>query len=181
MNLYRNFKTSHFRAQGIYRAQANNELKIVYPLDIGMEKEMAAHSSIFAWKILWMEEPGRLHTMGLQRVGQDWATLLSFLEIDEEWASSGRAGVSLPRALSILYHDFWGAVVLLRWYLLWKSVTLMLDEANLTWSRGWKTSKPEDPGIYRGIYRRACTCLSLRSCWSKRQTWGLSRNLTEKS
>ena len=46
MNLYRNFKISHFRAQGIYRAQANNELKIVYPLDIGMEKEMATHSSM---------------------------------------------------------------------------------------------------------------------------------------
>ena len=81
MNLYRNFKTSHFRAQGIYRAQANNELKIVYPLDIGVEKEMAIHSRILAWKIPWMEEPGRLHTMGLQRVGQDWATSLSFLEI----------------------------------------------------------------------------------------------------
>ena len=46
MNLYRNFKISHFRAQGIYRAQANSELKIVYPLDIGMEKEMATHSSM---------------------------------------------------------------------------------------------------------------------------------------
>jgi len=66
MNLYRNFKISHFRAQGSYRAQANNELKIVYPLDIGVKKEMATHSSILAWKILWMEEPGRLHTMGSQ-------------------------------------------------------------------------------------------------------------------
>ena len=80
-----------------------------------------------------------------RRVGQDWATSLSLLEIGEEWASSVTEGVSLPRALSILYHDFWGAVVLLRWCLLWKSVTLMLDEANLTWSRGWKTSKPEEP------------------------------------
>ena len=139
MNLYRNFKISHFRAQ------ANNELKVVYPLDIGVEKEMETHSSILAWKIPWMEEPGRLHTMGSQRVRQDWATSLSLLEIGEEWASSVREGVSLPRAISILYHDFWGAVVLLRWCLLWKWVTLMLDEANLTWCRGWKTSKPEEP------------------------------------
>ena len=32
---------------------------------------MATHSSILAWKIPWMEEPGRLHSMGSQRVGHD--------------------------------------------------------------------------------------------------------------
>ena len=37
----------------------------------GMEKEMATHSSTIAWKIPWMEEPGRLQSMGLQRVGHD--------------------------------------------------------------------------------------------------------------
>ena len=36
-----------------------------------LEKEMATHSSIFAWKITWMEEPGGLQSMGSQRVGQD--------------------------------------------------------------------------------------------------------------
>ena len=36
-----------------------------------LEKEMAAHSSILAWKIPWTEEPGRLQSMGLQRVGHD--------------------------------------------------------------------------------------------------------------
>ena len=34
-----------------------------------VEKEMATHSSILAWRILWTEEPGRLQSMGLQRVG----------------------------------------------------------------------------------------------------------------
>ena len=38
---------------------------------------MATHSSILAWKIPWMEEPGRLQSMGSQRVGFDWATSLS--------------------------------------------------------------------------------------------------------
>ena len=33
-----------------------------------LEKEMATHSSILAWKIPWMEEPGSLQSMGLQRV-----------------------------------------------------------------------------------------------------------------
>ena len=36
-----------------------------------LEKEMAPHSSIIAWKIPWAEEPGRLQSMGPQRVGHD--------------------------------------------------------------------------------------------------------------
>ena len=36
-----------------------------------LEKEMASHSSTLAWKIPWMEEPGRLCSMGSQRVGHD--------------------------------------------------------------------------------------------------------------
>ena len=36
-----------------------------------LEKEMAAHSSTLAWKIPWMEEPGRLQSMGPQRVRHD--------------------------------------------------------------------------------------------------------------
>ena len=36
-----------------------------------LEKEMATHSSILAWKIPWTEEPGRLLTIGSQRVGHD--------------------------------------------------------------------------------------------------------------
>ena len=36
-----------------------------------LEKEMATHSSILAWRIPWTEEPGRLQPMGSQRVGQD--------------------------------------------------------------------------------------------------------------
>ena len=39
-----------------------------------LEKEMAIHSSTIAWKIPWIEEPGRPQSMGLQRVRHDWAT-----------------------------------------------------------------------------------------------------------
>ena len=39
---------------------------------------MATHSSILAWRIPWTEEPGRLQSMGSQRVGHDWATSLHF-------------------------------------------------------------------------------------------------------
>ena len=40
-------------------------------LPLEVEKEMATHSSTLAWKIPWMEEPGRLPSMGLLRVGHD--------------------------------------------------------------------------------------------------------------
>ena len=44
-----------------------------------LEKEMAAHSSTLAWKIPWMEEPGRLQSMGSQRVRHDGASSLFFI------------------------------------------------------------------------------------------------------
>ena len=39
-----------------------------------LEKEMATHSSILAWRILWTEEPDRLQSLGSQRVGHDSVT-----------------------------------------------------------------------------------------------------------
>ena len=47
------------------------------------EKAMAPHSSTLAWKIPWMEEPGRLQSMGSLRVGYDWVTSLSLSCIRE--------------------------------------------------------------------------------------------------
>ena len=39
-----------------------------------LEEEMATHSSILAWEIVWTEEPGGLQSLGSQRVGQDLVT-----------------------------------------------------------------------------------------------------------
>ena len=39
-----------------------------------LEREMATHSSILAWKIPWIEEPGGIQSMGSQRVGHDLMT-----------------------------------------------------------------------------------------------------------
>ena len=46
-----------------------------------LEKEMATHSSILAWRIPWTEEPGRLQPTGLQRVGHNWATSFHFTSL----------------------------------------------------------------------------------------------------
>ena len=40
-------------------------------LEDSLEKEMATNSRTLAWKIPWMEEPGRLQSVGSQRVGHD--------------------------------------------------------------------------------------------------------------
>ena len=43
-----------------------------------LEKEMATHPSILAWRIPWTEEPDELQSMGSQRVGHDWVASLPF-------------------------------------------------------------------------------------------------------
>ena len=50
---------------------SNTNLSSAFMEDFLVEKEMATHSSILAWRIPWMEEPGRLQSMGSQRVGHD--------------------------------------------------------------------------------------------------------------
>ena len=62
----------------IWRSRDGAALSILSPLETfqtlcggGFEKEMATHSSTLAWKTPWKEEPGRLQSMGSQRVGHD--------------------------------------------------------------------------------------------------------------
>ena len=53
-----------------------------------MEKAMATHSSTLAWKIPWMEEPGKLQSMGSRRVGHDWVpslSLFTFMHWRRKW------------------------------------------------------------------------------------------------
>ena len=70
---------------------------IIYTfLSVLEEKAMAPHSSTLAWKIPWMEEPGRLQSMGLQRVKHDWVASLSrftFMDWRRKWQPTL---VSLP-------------------------------------------------------------------------------------
>ena len=48
-----------------------------------LEKEMAIHSSILAWKIPWTDEHSRLQSMGSQRVRHDWVTSLHFIQAEK--------------------------------------------------------------------------------------------------
>ena len=50
-----------------------------------LEKEMATHSSILAWKITWTEEPGGLQSMESQKIGHNWATNTYLLTPWAQW------------------------------------------------------------------------------------------------
>ena len=82
------------------------------------EKAMAPHSSTLAWKIPWMEEPGRLQSMRSLRVGHDWATscIFHFHALEKEMAThssilawripgTGEPGGLLSMGLHRVWHD----------------------------------------------------------------------------
>ena len=70
-------------------------LSLCGPTDCCREKEMAAHSSILARRIPWMEEPGRLQSIGLQRVGHDWVTY-TFMDWKRKWQHSSVLAWRIP-------------------------------------------------------------------------------------
>ena len=56
-------------------------------LNIIREKAMATYSSTLAWKIPWTEEPGKLQSMGLLRVGHDFTFTFTFIALEKEMAT----------------------------------------------------------------------------------------------
>ena len=70
-------------------------LSLCGPMDCCREKEMAVHSSILARRIPWMEEPGWLQSIGLQRVGHDWVTY-TFMDWKRKWQHSSVLAWRIP-------------------------------------------------------------------------------------
>ena len=99
-----------------------------------LEKEMTTHSSTLAWKIPWTEKPGRLQSMGSQRVGHDWATFLPFLSFPSSLTTanpalcSGEAGLN-SSAHTLLFQPestLFFSQLLLKW-LVWAYHFLTLE------------------------------------------------------
>ena len=87
-----------------------------------LEKEMATHYSILAWKISRTQEPGGLQSMGLQRVGHDWATntyLNTLTEFKIGAKNRNNQCYMISRVvLSVLFHHnrkIWEVYELLLW------------------------------------------------------------------
>ena len=69
-------------------------LKLARSIFLFLKKGKATHSNILAWRIPWTEEPGRLQSMGLQRVGHNWGCtrydMYQYLcQHCAEWVTSG--------------------------------------------------------------------------------------------
>ena len=77
-----------------------------------LENGMATHSSILTWRIPWTEEPGRLQSMGLQRVGHSWATFFFFFNIPKE--ASNPLLFTLERPWRIDLGEEWARATLLK-------------------------------------------------------------------
>ena len=89
-----------------------------------LEKEMATHSSILAWRIPWTEDPGRLQSMGLQRVRHDWLTSL-YIKVEillspgvskntltfnisfKVWGSTRSSSLLTPSAITVYHYSLW--------------------------------------------------------------------------
>ena len=67
---------------------------------------MATHSSTLAWRIPWREEPGRLQSVGLQRVGYNWVTSLHFTLIKKMPLS--KLIFLPPNKMKLIFQVFYG-------------------------------------------------------------------------
>ena len=94
-----------------------------------LEKGLATHSSTLAWKIPWTEETGRLQSMGLQRVGQNWATSLSHYKNVVATDFFPLNIFSFPYFLWSLNSSFYAALLCVVWLSL---ITLSLHDGRVT-------------------------------------------------
>ena len=88
-----------------------------------LEKEMAPHSSILAWKIPWTEEPGRLQSMRSQRVRHDWATSLQ------------------NKTKPVLLKSLKGGTVLRKWLLIHSEYVLKICQRSSSSLTHWTAKK----------------------------------------
>ena len=86
--MYWNLRAS-LLVQMVKNLPAAGDLGLILGREDPLENEMATHSSILAWRIPWMEEPGRLQSMGSQSE-TDWATSLYTKNMGFPGCSDGR-------------------------------------------------------------------------------------------
>ena len=113
-----------------------------------LEKAMAAHSSILAWKIPWTADPGRLPSMGSQRVGHDWATSLSTFTLGYEEGNGNPLQYSWPGKShgwrSLVGWSPWGRWVRHNW------VTSLSLFTFMHWGKKWQPTPVFLPGESQG-------------------------------
>ena len=120
-----------------------------------LEKVMATHSSILAWRIPWAEEPGRLQSTGLQRVRHGWATehntrlllLLLLSRFSHVWlcVTPQTAAHQAPPSLGFSRQEHWSRLPF---------PSPMHESEKWKWSRS--VMSDEASGCYVGFYKQIC-------------------------
>ena len=105
-----------------------------------LKKEMTAHFSILAWKIPWTAEPGRLLSMGSQRVRHDWATSLH-LWIGFPGGSDGKE-VQKTWVQSLGWKDPLEKIMATHSSILWTDYSLGLQRVKQEYITGQLTFSP---------------------------------------
>ena len=133
--------------------------------DDPLEKGMATHSSILAWRIPWTEEPDRLQSMRSQRVKHDWATNISIISNNyanhscyktlcgyrENWPPADV--INSERNLWMETEDTWELV---KWKIVeWEGFQInMVVYTKLMGSRIWQIQGTSDASIGQGCIKR---------------------------
>ena len=94
-----------------------------------LEKEMAPHSSILAWKIPWLEEPGRLQSMGSQRVGHNWATSFTHSLTHSFTVQLSHPYLTTGKMIALTRRTFFGKVMSLLFNMLSRLVLIFLPSS----------------------------------------------------
>ena len=100
-----------------------------------LEEGMATHSSILSWKIPWTEEPGRLQSIGSQKVMHDWASMQGSKKL-------GPRGKLWP--LPVLVKFYWNTTLLISLYIVYgyfcRTMTEMTScQRELMTNKAWNT------------------------------------------
>ena len=85
--LFREFCVSIWIVKFFCFSSVKNAIGNLMGIALNLEKEMATHSSVLAWRILWTEEPGGLLSTGSHRVRQDWSNLACMHALEKEMAT----------------------------------------------------------------------------------------------
>ena len=138
---------------------------------------MATHSSILAWRIPWMEEPGRLQSTGSQRVGHDWATSPS-PSLEKTWMVQKErinTGIDISSysitqrgwLLTFGFISFWSFGHIIKSGLRENMPFCVPINFNPAEGRG----RFEKMGIIEGVKKWKCTaiCYSAQAPWDRKQ------------
>ena len=77
---------------------------------------MATHSSILAWKVPWTEEPGRIQSIELQRIGHNWVHTYKYVQFScsamssSLWPHGLYEGCQAPLSMGFCRHEYWSGL-----------------------------------------------------------------------